>query len=163
MSYLLFLMRHAQSADKQLGQSDKERELTTLGLRQALHIGTQLKDLNFFPDTIISSPATRAKRTSELVAESSLYDLDKIIFDDELYQASVRTFLSQIHRFDEVSKNILCVGHNPTISYLAEYLTKAEIGDLPPAGLVVLKFSQPWSKVNDGNGEFIKLLTSEIQ
>jgi phosphohistidine phosphatase len=158
MNHLLYLMRHAQSADKQLGQADKERELTPIGVREAIHIGAQLKDFKFFPDKIVSSTATRAKQTSELVAEKE----EQLVYEEELYQASVRTFLAQINQFEETDQKILCVGHNPTISYLAEYLTKAEIGDLPTAGVVIIQFNIPWKMVGEGNGELIKTLTAEI-
>jgi phosphohistidine phosphatase len=158
MNHLLYLMRHAQSADKQLGQSDKERELTATGMREAIQIGALLKDFKFFPDRILSSTAIRAKQTSELISERA----EQIVYEEELYQASVRTFLAQIHLFDESIQKILCVGHNPTISYLAEYLTKAEIGDLPTAGVVIIQFNMPWNMVGEGNGELIKTLTAEI-
>lgn len=158
MNRLLYLMRHAQSADKQLGQSDKERELTPLGIREAAHIRVLLKDFKILPDQIHSSTAIRAKQTAELIAENS----EQIIYEEELYQASVRTFLEQIHGFDNANQKILCVGHNPTISYLAEYLTKDEIGELPTAGLVIIQFTVSWNMVGEGNGELIRTLTSEI-
>lgn len=157
MNHLLFLMRHAQSADKQLGQSDKTRELTTSGMREVARIGAQLKDFNFFPDKIVSSTAMRARQTAELLTVNT----EQLVYEEELYHASVRTFLDQIHLFDDADEKILCVGHNPTISYLAEYLTKSEIGDLHTAAVVIIRFTVPWNMVNEGNGELIKIVTPE--
>jgi len=40
------------------------------------------------------------------------------------------------------------------ITFLAESLTKAEIGTMPPGGLVVIKFSvDHWKDVTPGGGE----------
>ncbi len=44
MSYYLYLLRHAQSADKQIGQTDKERTITATGLLDAKDTGKFLKE-----------------------------------------------------------------------------------------------------------------------
>jgi phosphohistidine phosphatase len=57
----------------------------------------------------------------------------------------------------------MCVGHNPTISYLAEALTKAEIGTMVTGGLVIIKFSvNSWNEVTAGNGELINYVQPEM-
>lgn len=54
----------------------------------------------------------------------------------------------------------MCVGHNPTISYLAEYMSKAEIGDMTTAGIAIITFNiASWSEVSQGNGELLRYLT----
>ena len=160
MSRFLYLMRHAQSADKQPGQPDKERELTQQGMHDAMFIGRQLAEQKINLDLVVSSTANRAKHTTELVTEILKFNHDKIQFEDELYTASARTFLELITQLGETFINVMCVGHNPVISYLAEYLTKAEIGDLPPAGIVIIKCNVThWKDMNQGSGEFINLLT----
>ena len=58
MSLKLYLMRHAQSADKQPGQADKERELTNEGMLQSLQIGGYLQAEKFFVTTqgVVAKP-----------------------------------------------------------------------------------------------------------
>jgi phosphohistidine phosphatase len=88
---------------------------------------------------------------------------DKIQLEEELFTASVRTFLAQIVSLDNTLNTVMCVGHNPTLSYLAEYITKAEIGNLPPAGLVIIQFNTKyWKDVGEGTGELVRLLTPEL-
>lgn len=162
MSHFLYLMRHAQSADKHLSQSDKERELTPKGLNDAILIGAYLhrQKINF--DLVVSSTAVRAKHTAELVIDAAKLMPDKIQLDDELFTASVRTFLSVVNQLHDSFSHVMCVGHNPVISYLAEYLTKAEIGDMPPAGLAIIQFKgQHWKEISQGSGELMSLLTPE--
>lgn len=163
MERFLYLMRHAQSADKQPGQADKVRELTVQGIRDSIKIGSWLNSQKINPDLILTSTAIRAKATSGLLLDTLKLMPDKILLNDELYEASVRTFLKEVTQLEDTLNHVLCVGHNPTISYLAEYLTKAEIGDLPPGGLVVIRFEiLLWHKIGEASGTCIKLITPEI-
>jgi phosphohistidine phosphatase len=162
MSRFLYLLRHAQSADKQPGQADKERELTLKGMQDATLIGRYLNDQKKNPKIFLSSTADRAKATMQLVCDVLKIETEKIQLEDELYEASVRTFLELVKQQDDSTDAIMCVGHNPTISYLAEYLTKAEIGDMPPAGLVIIRFrTTHWKDSNEGSGTLISFLTPE--
>lgn len=162
MERFLYLMRHAQSADKQPGQTDKDRELTVQGLRDSIKIGAWLYTEKINPDAIISSTAVRAKSTAGLLLDTMKLMPEIMQLNDELYDASVRTFLQEITQLEDSLNRVLCVGHNPTISYLAEYLTKAEIGDLPPGGLVIIQFDiLLWQKIGEGTGKFIHLITPE--
>lgn len=162
MERYLYLMRHAQSADKQHGQTDKARELTVQGLRDAIKIGAWLHNEKINPDVIVSSTAIRAKSTSGLLLDTLKLMPEKIQLNDELYDASVRTLLREITQLEDTWHHVVCVGHNPAISYLAEYLTKAEIGELPPGGLVVIRFEiLLWQKIGEASGRFITLITPE--
>jgi phosphohistidine phosphatase len=162
MERFLYLMRHAQSADKQPGQPDKERELTVQGLRDSIKIGAWLHNEKINPDAIVSSTAVRAKSTAGLLLDTLKLIPEIMQLNDELYDASVRTFLQELTQLEDSLNRVLCVGHNPTISYLAECLTKAEIGDLPPGGLVIIQFdTMLWRKIGEGSGKFIKMITPE--
>ena len=130
--------------------------MTSRGLKDSLIIGDYLKKHFFQVDQIISSTAIRAKETARMLADGLKINPDKITEEDELYQASTRTFLEAITNFDDGAQNILCVGHNPVISYLAEYITKSEIGSMETAGLVIIKLNiKSWKEVSQGNGELI--------
>jgi phosphohistidine phosphatase len=153
----LYLFRHADSLDKQLGEHDKTRDLSPTGMRNAVQIGSFLIKENITPDIIFTSSAMRTQSTTQLVADAIKFDQDKILIEDELYEASVRTFFEFITRLDDGYNSVMCVGHNPSISYLAEYLTRAEIGDMVTAGLVIIKFNiSSWREVSQGNGELVR-------
>lgn len=163
MPRFLYLLRHAQSADKQPGQSDIGRELTPRGVKQALIIGSHLFQQNTSLDCILHSIAERAKTTASLVSDALKFDPDKVTAHEDLYEASARTFFQFINQMDDMHSNIMCVAHNPAISYVAEYITKAEIGDMMPAGLAIIKLNiQSWKEVGQGNGELIQYLTPEM-
>lgn len=162
MPRFLYLMRHAQSAEKQPGQADKDRELTPQGMRDAQQAGRYLIQEKINLDLVISSTAVRARQTTENISRVFDLNVDQIQFEEVLYAASVPALLGLITQMDEQYTHVLYVGHNPIISYLAEYLTKAAIGDMPPAAIAMIKFDAThWEEVNQGSGELIALVTPE--
>ncbi|MEO1054211.1 MAG: histidine phosphatase family protein [Bacteroidota bacterium] len=156
MSKHLYLLRHAQTKEKQTGQSDFDRELTSIGLQNANRMGINFSNKNIQPDIIISSQAKRAKTTSKIIAEQIRYNPDKIHFNEEIYNASIRTLLQVVNQMKDEWNSVILVGHNPAITYLAEYLTNEEIGDMSTCGFVVIEFPfDEWQLVSEGNGNFI--------
>ncbi len=147
-------MRHAKSDWSISGQKDFDRSLNQRGLMDAPKMGARLKGMGILPDLIISSPALRAKMTAEYVAEQLHYDLDKIDWNEEIYEAPVRTLLQIINQVSPAISSFIIFGHNPSITYLAEYLSKAEIGNIPTAGVVCIEFEVPeWDMVSEGTGQ----------
>lgn len=156
-------MRHAQSADKQPGQADKERELTSEGMRQSLQMGAYLQSEKFFFDLFLSSTANRAKATSEFVLEALKISSEEIQFEEEIYNASTRTLFAQILNIENNINSVILVGHNPAITYLAENLTKKEIGDMAPAGLAIIHFKNlTWREIQEGSGELVRYICPEL-
>jgi phosphohistidine phosphatase len=153
MAKNLFLVRHAKSDWSVSGQKDFERQLNGRGLNDAPKIGRKLYEMGVKPDLIISSPAVRARLTAELIAEQLKYDTDKIVFDEEIYEASVRSLLKVINSIDDKNQTVIIVGHNPTFTYIAESLTKREIGNIPTCGAVQIEFNlNSWKEVSEGTG-----------
>ena len=154
MSRYLYLLRHAESTERLPGESDKERDLTPAGIREALLVGNYLFKENTSFDQVICSKAQRADATARLIADAMKFDPDRISRQEALYEASTRTLFQFILQLENLHHNILCIGHNPSISYLAESITKAEIGDMPTGGLAIIKFNiGSWTEVSQGNGE----------
>jgi phosphohistidine phosphatase len=105
------------------------------------------------------STAERAKATAGLIVDTLKFDTEKFFFQDDLYEASTRTFFQFVTQLPDEYRSVLCVAHNPTITYLAEYFTKAEIGDVMPAGLVMIRFNHAsWKEVSQGNGELMRYI-----
>ncbi|MGC3948800.1 MAG: histidine phosphatase family protein [Chryseolinea sp.] len=163
MPRYLYLLRHAESAEKHFGQQDKERELTQRGVREATLIGAHLYKENISFSAIFSSSAVRARNTAGIVADAMKIDSDSIQIEDGLYDASTRTFFDFITQIENDLVHVLCVGHNPVISYLAESLTKEVIGDMPPGAIVTIKFSSDqWKTIQPGSGEMENYIRPEM-
>ncbi|TAG51832.1 MAG: histidine phosphatase family protein [Cytophagales bacterium] len=148
----LILVRHAKS-DHSTGLKDFDRPLNAEGHRVAPRMGNTFAQKNIPFDAIISSPALRAKTTADYFAEQLKYDFDKIILNENIYEASVRVLLNEICALDDKLSTVLLFGHNPGFSYLAESLTKAEIGDMPTCAVIIINFeTNTWKDVAQGSG-----------
>jgi len=152
----LFLIRHAHAEKFSETNLDIDRKLTSQGMKVASLLGKYLHDEGVEPDVIICSPAERAKMTAELVAAQLKYDLSEIQDVENLYEASVREFVTYISKLNSKHKVVLIIGHNPTISYSADYLSDKEIGAMSPGSVVHINFQQAnWDEVTKDSGEFI--------
>ena len=157
MSRHLYLVRHCEAAAKESRQDDKSRDLTAAGVKDALHLGAWLVKQNAIPDLLVSSSAERAQRTADLIAESLKADNLRHLSEDALYEASLRNLLDYVNNLEDNYRNVLLTGHNPAVSYFAEYLTKAEIGDMAPGSLVMIRFeSGSWKEVSGGSGMVVR-------
>jgi phosphohistidine phosphatase len=152
----LYLLRHAEAGEKTSGQHDKDRDLTSKGVKQSVQVGSFLKKHNFAIDAIYTSTAVRTKETTSFVSDTLKFDQRNVFNVEELYEASTRTFLQFICELDNGLNNVMCVGHNPTISYLAEYLTKAELPEMATGSLAIISFNiDSWAQVSQGSGTLV--------
>ena len=139
-----------------MGQADKERELTPTGIKESMLIGGFLHKSGVVFDAIVSSSAHRAMSTTQLVSDIMHSDSDKIMVEETLYDASMRTFFEYITQFDDGLNYVLCVGHNPTISWLSEFLTTAHLTEMVTGGLTIIRFNiSSWKEISKGCGEFV--------
>ncbi len=156
----LFIVRHAQSGEADQGTKDIERYLTRSGQREAVHTGMYLKRHGLIPELIISSAAIRAFQTSQIIAEQIQYPAEEIHEDLDLYDASVRIFLRLINELDVNCQSVLFVGHNPTVSYMAELLTGEAIGNMETGSLVEIHFPMDsWKEVSQHTGKLVQYIT----
>jgi len=88
------------------------------------------------PDALISSPATRAKRTAELFAESLQIPSAEIIFISALYHAPAEIFYEVIAGLPDTLNTVAIFAHNPGITYFVNSLnTKIRIDNMPTCAI----------------------------
>jgi phosphohistidine phosphatase len=150
----LFLIRHAQAESPSAATKDLDRELTSSGYIEAYRMSRWLHDSGAKPDLIIASIARRTMATAQVFAEQLGYPVDSIVFRDGLYDASLRNLFGAISSIPDTCAQVCIVAHNPTLSYLAEYLTSEEIGTIPTCGVVKIEFEdQTWAEVSGKSGK----------
>ncbi len=153
MTRHLVLCRHAKSDWSSAGQKDFDRPLNPRGHRDAPRMAMVLKNLGLHVDLFISSPAERARTTAIYYAETMLGDAGAILFDEEIYEASPRILLRAINALPENKYTVCMFGHNPTFTHMIEYLSGAEIGNLPTSGIAHLEFEDmAWAEIGKNSG-----------
>lgn len=151
----LLLLRHAQSATQEQGQSDFDRLLTEEGEQKAIQVGERLLSTNTIPDLIISSTAMRAQATAHLVAEK-LNIVVKVVSNPSIYNSTHPTLVQVIKELDESYRQILLVGHNPAITTFGEFIIGQRIRSLEPASLLQIKMEiKNWKDITQGCGRLI--------
>jgi phosphohistidine phosphatase len=149
----LVLIRHAKSEWANVVVKDFDRSLNTRGFSDAPKMGLQLKSLTTKPDLVISSPAERTRLTAQLVLEQIGFDLDEVQWNEEVYEASARTLMNVVNAIPDEFETVWMFGHNPGFSYLAEYLTAGEVGDIPTCGVFAIEFElDSWALVSQNTG-----------
>jgi len=155
MKYLT-LIRHAQTEPAQAGQKDIDRVLDRKGQRDAPKMGVKLNELNLNPNKIYISNSVRTVSTSNLLVEQLEYPLGEIEQDEVLYETSVGSLLAFVNKLDDSVHDVTIIAHNPSISYLSEYLTGEEIGGVPSCGVVRMKFDlTEWKLLSKDSGDLI--------
>jgi phosphohistidine phosphatase len=147
----LLLLRHAKSSWKDSDVRDFDRPLNQRGLKAAPAIGRLIKKRKLQPDLLLSSPAERARQTTQLVIEAAGLKTE-LRYDERIYEASVARLLGLVSELDDEAGTIMLVGHNPGFEELLEMLT-GEAHKLPTAALACIELNiEKWNKVRAGAG-----------
>jgi phosphohistidine phosphatase len=118
----LFLLRHAKAENGSAGSPDFERALNDRGRKEAQAVGAFIQKQNLVLDLVLSSPAKRARETTELVLASANLTVD-VGYDQRIYEAGSLRLLEVVSQIEEGRSSVLLVGHNPGIEELLQLLT----------------------------------------
>ncbi|MVM36955.1 phosphohistidine phosphatase [Spirosoma sp. HMF3257] len=153
MPITLYIVRHAKAEDRAIFMADFDRELTSDGIMAAARVGRYLHGKGVHPDVILSSPAPRAKTTATVIAEQVGYEVAKVQFIEKLYEGGPKAYLEAINALPETTQTAMIVGHNPDVSYLAEFLTHQSIGSMSKGAVVAVTFDNLiWAEVSGRTG-----------
>jgi phosphohistidine phosphatase len=151
----LNLVRHAKSSWKYPDLEDFERPLNKRGKHDAPMMGRRLNDKKISPDLIISSLAVRAATTAKIISECLSYPLDKINYNDQLYEASGLSLMNIISEIDNQYKSVMLVGHNPGLTTVANLLSDKQIMNIPTCGIFSLEIDiSSWSEISENCAMF---------
>lgn len=149
------LIRHAKSSWSNGDLSDHERPLDNRGERECSEMGRWLASIDFAPDLVISSDASRALRTARIII-AELGSKPALRIDPRLYLSGTRELFGLIGELDEELHHVSLVGHNPGFTDLANILGGAGIDNVPTCGVVRLELDvDAWSDIDRDCGRLI--------
>jgi phosphohistidine phosphatase len=135
----LILMRHAKSSWDDEGLADHERPLSPRGERDAPRMAERLAQRGERPSLYLSSSATRALRTAELVAAVLEPPPEALRVEPALYLAAPAAILAAIAAQSDAHASMIVFGHNPGFTELANaLLPELELDNLSTAGVVAI-------------------------
>ena len=155
----LLLLRHAEAEESGPGTSDFDRMLTVRGHSDARVAAASLASTGLSPDTVLASPARRARDTISIVA-AQLGLAVQIEYQPPLYLGSPDALLQALRLIRPDAHTALLVGHNPGISELAQQLgASAPAITLRTGGLCHLTFAHgDWSALGTVKSSTIALV-----
>lgn len=151
----LYLARHAKSYWKDQSIPDFDRPLNKRGKRDAPFMGTVLYDKKIKLDLIISSPAKRTKKTAIEIAAKIGYPENKILYNEDMYEASSNILIKVIKKIDEKYDSLMIFGHNPGLTMLNNHISNHYIDNIPTCGIVALQFDKKWSELDKNSFKFL--------
>ena len=127
-------------------------------------MGAWMKRNGLKPDYIVSSTATRARQTTELVCDAAGFHPGIIIWNADLYLADLQTLLDITGNLPEPAITVMLVGHNPGMEALLLYLAGNEIRVpkngkyLPTATLAQLLVDGSWHNLSAGAAGLVDIM-----
>lgn len=158
----LFIIRHAKSDWSIDGLADIDRPLNTRGYRDAHAIGKILKEKNWNPDAMISSPAIRALSTCLIISEELQFLKSGIRIEPALYESNLQKYIDVLKTVDEASNSVAFFGHNPIVSDLCSFFAKKLI-DMPTCSVVQFQVSSSkWAEASHESVSFVDLISPKM-
>ena len=148
----LLIMRHAKSDYPAQVASDFDRPLNKRGTKDVPRMAQALGATTLIPDQVLSSPARRARQTSEGLA-AGLGTSRAVLFDERLYLATPRNLAAATAELPAGCPTALIVGHNPGLEEWVQQLCGCHL-HLPTAGLVALHLDiASWDQIQMARGQ----------
>jgi phosphohistidine phosphatase len=162
----LWILRHAKAAAE--APSDRERPLTDKGRRQCASLAAAIPGagLGPMPGLVLSSSATRARQTAELVVGA--LGGPPLELEHELYEADPDDVVDRLRLLDDDGPEaVLVVGHNPTMAELVAMLLADDgrdrsLAGFPTCALAVIEVpAERWRALSFGEGRLRAVLRGE--
>jgi phosphohistidine phosphatase len=154
-------MRHAKA--EQDGPTDFDRPLSERGHRDAAAAGAWLAAEGFEPDHALVSAALRTRETWESTAAGAGWGLDPEL-DRGLYAAGPDSALDLVRLVRDDVRQLLVVGHNPTMAVLAQLLDGGDGDDepatdmasgYPTSAVAVFEYDGSWADLAEGSARLV--------
>ena len=146
----LIIVRHASASWDPVYKSDFDRPLKKDGISDISLMSKFLLEKNFLPDHIISSAAVRTSETAEQIIKKINYK-NKFETIDEIYNSSYENLVKCIAKVNNKHKNLMLVGHNPSVTEVINYFCKnIKIDNVPTTGVAIINFECKWENIKSG-------------
>jgi len=140
----IYILRHGAAEDRELGTPDAARQLTKQGKRELRAVLRQARAAGVVPQTILTSPLTRALETARIAAEE--LNSPNVVETKDLAPDVAPPQLWREIRASHRVKDLMLVGHEPQLSRVAGFLLESPLAiDLKKGALMKIA-------VADNNG-----------
>lgn len=166
----LVLLRHGKAEASGSHRTDADRALHARGIQEAEAIGAYLDQNKLTIDLVLCSTAHRTRLTFEHLGGQSVNKAE-VVFDPDLYLASVEQLFRTVQGVNEKAEVVLIVGHNPGLHEFAFSLNRDTdtheslrlMKQFPPGSLAILGFEvDTWFEVLPKSGRLRSFVIPKI-
>ena len=163
MTRELLIFRHGKSDWDSNAAGDFDRPLARRGRKAVKRMAFWLSDQNLLPQSILSSPAERARQTALRLCRYADIPESRVIWEESIYAADVPALLEVLAEAPGQHGRMMVVGHNPGLEELVEYLSgnpiEAPPGSpaLPTAALARMTMPYDWKRLDCGCARLISI------
>ena len=162
MKKTLILVRHATAEDHSFQIKDFDRNLIEKGLNESSKMGDWLADSNISADIFVTSPALRAYQTAEIIAKKLGVNADELVLDKDIYDGGPTAYMYAVNAVSEEFSTLMLFGHNPDITYFAEYMSGSNLGSMKKGGVAIIEFEGlKWEELSAKTGTLTLYKTSK--
>ena len=134
MKNILFI-RHADTELQRYNYDDLKRNLTDRGKIQVQNMSNKLSYKGICPELFISSPSNRTLQTASIMKESLRLNVP-IEIDKEIYSGGIHDLSNVVTNISNKIELIAIFGHNPTMSNIANLISKKSILGFPTCSVL---------------------------
>ena len=150
-------MRHGEAEIGAGYQRDFDRKLSPAGSYKLQRLNKVLEERQFHPGLLIKSPSRRTMETASIITQS--LEVKEQQIHESVYESSVENLLDLIQSLPEQYREVMIIGHNPSLTSLLAYLTGDFNLSLSPGMMAVLSFDLPeWKMLSKGTGYLNEVL-----
>ncbi|MCB9246511.1 MAG: histidine phosphatase family protein [Flavobacteriales bacterium] len=154
----LHLIRHFKSDWSGDWSSDFERKLNDRGRSDIPVMAEKLKHAGADPQAIFHSAAVRTTLTCQGLLHHCNWRNIPVQSVSEFYGAGIGEFMHFIDHLDDRYSEVMLIGHNPTMTDLINYLSKARLDNLPTGGWAEIRFDvASWKDLRPKSGSLVEL------
>lgn len=154
----LFIVRHAKSSWDFPELDDYDRPLNKRGKKNAPQMGRRLANRGIKPQLIITSPAKRAASTARRIAKELSFPKSEILKEPLFYHGTNKNIIEILQKQNDDMNEIMIFGHNPGLTDLTNYLSGANIYNIPTCGVAEIDFEiRSWADIDKKKGTLVYL------
>ena len=149
MKRYLYILRHAKSSWGEPEKSDADRALKPKGIADIRSVAGKIGAKAMSVELILSSHANRAIHTAVLFADTAAISLNRIVIYPGIYLADVEGLVQVVSEVDSGVSSLMLVGHNPSVTLLANRFLHEPVNEIPTSGLAILQFqADSWNNIS---------------
>ena len=120
--------------------------------------------LNLTPDLVLTSPARRARQTTEIYQKRLKIPPQNLQVEQGVFEAEKAEILRIVHRLDDDRDVVMLVGHNPGMTSLLHHLVDSDVEKMPASSFAVVELAvDSWSQVSFKTSKLIHYYAPEVK